>query len=520
MADELPLEEVFERFEAALAFFRARTPMPASAFYALTDQARLKAFTVSNVAQMQVVQQVLDSLDHAIDQGQDLESWRKEIGPALRAAWAGDVENPAWRLQTIFRTNLQTAFAHGRTRQMRDPAVTRLRPFWLFDATVDWRTTEECSARDGVLLPADDPWWRKNQPPIHHGCRSGIRSLRKAQADRRGGVNPPDREVELNPPGKGFGAAPSLDPAIQVTPYVPEVKGHPALEGARLRKERDFAEAEERRKAAEAAATPERRLLDSRVTSQRRIGVGINEPKLVALQHPDGTVQKAVFKPQAEIRHSEAFATGLARREAAAVELDRLLGGPEVVPATVVGDMGAGFGSYQSFIPKATPIGGVSARATALRDHLDTEDPRLRKTWLLDVISGNGDRHGANLLARKVSGATELWAIDNGFAFPSTFPGNFAHATSITTELWRMDDSSATALRSLDLGDLVRVARAAGASHSGVMASLVRAQALRVNQDIISDVDGPTEFLRLSFEDPPKLGLTAEDLALIERAMQ
>ncbi len=257
MPDELPLEEVFEKFEDALRFLRARTPMPSAQFYALSDQARQKAFTVSNVAQMELVQQVLSSLDRAIDQGQDLESWRKEIGPALREAWAGDVENPAWRLETIFRTNLQTAFSHGRVRQMRDPAVTVLRPFRLFDATLDERTTDECSSRDGVLLPADDPWWSTNTPPLHFNCRSGIRSLRRAQADRRGGMHLPDREVELNPPGKGFGAAPSLDPDVQVTPYVPEVTAHPALEGARLRKERDFAEAEEKRRKLEAPHRPE-----------------------------------------------------------------------------------------------------------------------------------------------------------------------------------------------------------------------------------------------------------------------
>jgi|GEM_PF-3075745 len=237
MSEELPLEDVFERFDDALAFFRARTPMPAGAFYALEAQARQKAFTVSNVAQMQMVQQVLDSIERALDQGMDLESWREEIGPALEAAWQGTVQHPAFRLELIYRNAVQTAFSHGRVRQMRDPAVTALRPFWLFDAILDGRTTDQCSARDGVLLPADDPWWATNTPPIHHACRSGIRSLRKSQADRRGGVNPPDREVELNPPGAGFGAAPSLDPAVQVKPFVPEVKGHPALEGARLRKE-------------------------------------------------------------------------------------------------------------------------------------------------------------------------------------------------------------------------------------------------------------------------------------------
>lgn len=244
---DVPIEEVFERFDEALEQMRARTPMPAEQFYALQDQARLKAFTVSNVGQMDVVQQVLGSLETAIEQGTDLQSWKDEIGPALEAAWQGEVENPAHRLDTIYRTNVQTAFSHGRVRQMREPAVAGLRPFFLFDAVNDHRTTDICSARDGVLLPADDPWWLTNTPPLHFKCRSGIRSLRRAQAERRGGVNPPDREVEFNAPGKGFGAAPSRSPAQQVAPFSPAVDGHPALEGARLRKEAEFRRAEDER---------------------------------------------------------------------------------------------------------------------------------------------------------------------------------------------------------------------------------------------------------------------------------
>ena len=233
--EELPLENIFERFLDALGFFRDRTPMPAEAFYDLTSQSRERAFSVSNVTQMQVVQQVLESIDTAIEEGQDLAAWRDAIGPALEAAWQGTVSAPAWRLETIYRTNVQTAFSHGRVRQMRDPAVTALRPFFLFDAITDGRQTDICDARDGVLLPADDPWWSENTPPLHFNCRSGIRSLRRSQAERRGGVNRPDFDVEA--PGSGFGAAPSFDPGVQVAPLAHEPTGDAALEGARLRKE-------------------------------------------------------------------------------------------------------------------------------------------------------------------------------------------------------------------------------------------------------------------------------------------
>lgn len=101
----LGLEDV--DFEEAIDFFRQRVPMLKAEWEAMEVAARKKAFTVAGVAQLDVVTDVWKSIDRALRDGTPLEEWKTEIGPKLEAAWAGSAANPPWRLETIFRTNVQ-----------------------------------------------------------------------------------------------------------------------------------------------------------------------------------------------------------------------------------------------------------------------------------------------------------------------------------------------------------------------------------------------------------------------------
>lgn len=195
-------------FEEAVSWFRARVPLSDAAFYALTAEARRRAFTIAAVATLDLVAETQDSLDRALAEGLSFADWKSEIADRLVAAWAESPDgpaDPAWRLETIFRTNAQMAYSTGRFHQLDDPAVRRARPFRLYDAILDARTTEACRGFNGTTLPADDPWWDTHWPPVHFNCRSGVRSLRASQAEARG--------ITQVPPGDagqpGFGLTPT-----------------------------------------------------------------------------------------------------------------------------------------------------------------------------------------------------------------------------------------------------------------------------------------------------------------------
>ena len=120
--------------------------------------------------------------------------------------------------ETVFRNAAQRSLNAGRYRQMQDAA--KWRPYWMYDAVRDTRTTEICRRLDETVRPADDPYWNTRIPPLHHRCRAGIRSLRKSEGERRVTNVPPPEQ-----PQDGFGLAPDADPVWKPDPskYDPEL---------------------------------------------------------------------------------------------------------------------------------------------------------------------------------------------------------------------------------------------------------------------------------------------------------
>lgn len=189
-------------FDEAIAWFRKRVKLTPDEWRALEDRAKAKAFTVANVAQLDLVDHAWQGIDDAIAKGTTLDDFKKSIGETLKAAWGADVSNPAWRLETIFRTNVQLSYSAGRYRQAMHPDVLEHHPLWMFDAVLDGRTSPICAACNGTKLLASDAWWNDHTPPLHFNCRSTITTM----ADDGDHSEPPDV-----PAASGFGSAPTDD---------------------------------------------------------------------------------------------------------------------------------------------------------------------------------------------------------------------------------------------------------------------------------------------------------------------
>lgn len=205
---DAPAEAPPPVFEEALRWFRGRVPMTDAAFAALTVEAQRRAFTLAGVAALTVVSDVWRSLDATLAAGRTLRDFKRDVAPALLGQWQGSVAAPAWRMETIFRNATQRAYVHGRVEQLRDPEVAPLRPVWMFDAVGDARTSAICSALDGTVLAASDPWWASHTPPCHHACRSTLRGLRASdpRAKAAAGQAPPKVAAQA-----GFGELPGAD---------------------------------------------------------------------------------------------------------------------------------------------------------------------------------------------------------------------------------------------------------------------------------------------------------------------
>lgn len=187
----------------AIAWHRARVPMTEEAYKELSAQARQQAMTVAGATSLQLVTDVHEAIARAIESGTGLEEFKAAVGPSLTAAWVGTKTDPPSRLETIFRTTVQTAYNAGRHAEATDPDTLAMRPFWQFDAVVDGRTTSGCKVANGVVLPADHPWWQRNFPPRHFNCRATFHPLTRRQANALGVSSPPPVIA-----AEGFGSPP------------------------------------------------------------------------------------------------------------------------------------------------------------------------------------------------------------------------------------------------------------------------------------------------------------------------
>ena len=205
------------KFDEAVGWFRRRVAVPDHTYEKLSADAREYAFKVAGASELGLVQDVFEAIDRALEQGTTLEEFKATVGDRLNAAWGA--EQP-WRVETIFRTNVQKAYSEGRRAQMEDPDTLEDRPFWELVTLLDGRTSPICRAlsEPRVVLSADDPFWKTHQPPLHHNCRSAVEPLTQDGAEKIGVLEHAPPET----PPEGFGK-PGFDWEPDLTVVPPEL---------------------------------------------------------------------------------------------------------------------------------------------------------------------------------------------------------------------------------------------------------------------------------------------------------
>ena len=69
----------------------------------------------------------------------------------------------------MLRTNGFQAYAAARYRQQK--AGADIFPYWKYVTMDDGRVRDRHAELDGVILPADDPFWKDHYPPWDFNCR-------------------------------------------------------------------------------------------------------------------------------------------------------------------------------------------------------------------------------------------------------------------------------------------------------------------------------------------------------------
>lgn len=167
------------------------------------------AFTVAKMMDTDLLTTVRSKLTRALEQGTSLADFKAELIPSLQeAGWWGkrDVIDPrtgavvgaqlgsASRLETIFRSNLQGAYAVGQWQSIR--RSVRTAPYLMYDAVDDNRTRPDHAARDGQVHEVNSDFWKTHFPPNGWNCRCGVIQLTASEVKELGITPQGDPQIQ------------------------------------------------------------------------------------------------------------------------------------------------------------------------------------------------------------------------------------------------------------------------------------------------------------------------------------
>lgn len=198
---------VLSNFSHARLIYEHRLALSRKEIAAAEKRAARRSTRTAELARLRFAQQLLDAAERIRTNGGTLEQAREQLRSKLNTRLAQGEGEDAY-VDLAVTNNLQVAYNSGKVYEFLEPETRTLRPFWLYDAILDMKTTEICRSCNGVIRPAGDSWFMNRIPPCHHRCRSTIRSLTAAQAARYGGTRARPPRVR---PDAGWGRLAEVD---------------------------------------------------------------------------------------------------------------------------------------------------------------------------------------------------------------------------------------------------------------------------------------------------------------------
>lgn len=175
-------------FQEQVDFFRSKLNLPTERWDDIVKSAHDRGFMVAGAAKADLLNDLRDAVDKAIVNGESIQSFRSRFDDIVKKhgweGWTGSGSKKGrdWRTRVIYQTNLSTSYAAGRYKQLNDPDLAAVRPYWQYihNDTVQHPRPLHVSW-SGMVLHKDDPWWQTHYPPNGWGCRCRVKAVRKSE---------------------------------------------------------------------------------------------------------------------------------------------------------------------------------------------------------------------------------------------------------------------------------------------------------------------------------------------------
>lgn len=174
-------------FQEQIDFLKSKLNLPSGRYDDIRKSAHDRAFMVAGAAKADLLNDLHDAINKAAE-GESIGKFRQRFDEIVkRNGWegwtgSGSKKGRDWRTKVIYQTNLSTSYAAGRYKQLNDPDLRKVRPYWQYihNDTVQHPRPLHVSW-SGLVLHADDPWWQTHFPPNGWGCRCRVKAVRESE---------------------------------------------------------------------------------------------------------------------------------------------------------------------------------------------------------------------------------------------------------------------------------------------------------------------------------------------------
>jgi SPP1 gp7 family putative phage head morphogenesis protein len=187
------------------AYFNNKSLLPSFSWQDVEPVEHASSFAVAKAMQVDVLEAIQTALKDALNDGIPFDQFRKELEPRLRKmGWwgvksqidpvTGDVRpvrlGSPRRLKTIYRANMRSARAAGQWDRIE--RSKRALPYLVYLLGPSERHRPAHAAKEGLVLPVDDPFWETWYPPNGWNCKCHVRQITRREADERGVSESPE----------------------------------------------------------------------------------------------------------------------------------------------------------------------------------------------------------------------------------------------------------------------------------------------------------------------------------------
>ncbi|MGB5886524.1 MAG: phage minor head protein [Acinetobacter venetianus] len=164
-------------FLEAIHFAVSRKIVLSDDFYSLDLNTRQMATTVSFLSSIEQIETVIKSANKVLIDGGTFKDFKKLVED-------NEIILSEPYLKNVFRTNIQTAYGHGRWQQQQRNKANR--PYLMYVAINDSRVRPSHLALNRIIRHIDDPFWLKYYAPWDFMCRCTVIALTEEQALKYG----------------------------------------------------------------------------------------------------------------------------------------------------------------------------------------------------------------------------------------------------------------------------------------------------------------------------------------------